>query len=122
MKAHFRLSPTPGQRVALAKAFGCARTVFNDGLRIRRDAREQGLPYISDGDLSKRDYASEADPGTRLAGRGVRRGPSAGARRPEHRVPQLLRLDLREMARTKPAKSVHDAGWSRFVGTTVERR
>ncbi|GAB2478651.1 hypothetical protein GCM10027187_52800 [Streptosporangium sandarakinum] len=28
--------------------------VFNDGLRARRDAREQGLPYISDGDLAKR--------------------------------------------------------------------
>lgn len=27
--------------------------VFNDGLRMRQGAREAGLPYISDGDLSK---------------------------------------------------------------------
>lgn len=29
-------------------------SAFNDGLRARQEAREQGLPYISDGDLSKR--------------------------------------------------------------------
>ena len=40
--------------MALAKAFGCARVVYNDGLRIRQEAHEQGLPYISDGELSKR--------------------------------------------------------------------
>jgi putative transposase len=27
--------------------------VFNDGLRVRQEAHENGLPYISDGDLSK---------------------------------------------------------------------
>ncbi|WP_036406666.1 RNA-guided endonuclease InsQ/TnpB family protein, partial [Microbispora rosea] len=51
---NFRLYPTPGQRQALARAFGCARVVFNDGLRARTDAREQGVPYIRDGELSKR--------------------------------------------------------------------
>ncbi|WP_143021966.1 RNA-guided endonuclease InsQ/TnpB family protein [Nonomuraea maritima] len=54
LRYNFRLYPTPGQRQALAKAFGCARTVYNDGLRARQEARENGLPYISDGDLSKR--------------------------------------------------------------------
>ncbi|MEV5412874.1 transposase [Thermopolyspora sp. NPDC052614] len=54
LRYNFRLYPTPGQRRALAKAFGCARTVYNDGLRARQDAYEQGLPYISDGELSKR--------------------------------------------------------------------
>lgn len=49
----FRLYPTPSQRQALARAFGCARVVFNDGLRLRQEARENGLPYISDGSLSK---------------------------------------------------------------------
>nr|WP_246090610.1 transposase [Nonomuraea deserti] len=44
----------PGQRAALASAFGCARVVFNDGLRARQDAWEQGMPYICDGQLSKR--------------------------------------------------------------------
>jgi IS605 OrfB family transposase len=53
LRYNVRLYPTAGQCQALAKAFGCARTVFNDGLRARQDARENGLPYISDGDLSK---------------------------------------------------------------------
>lgn len=39
---------------APARAFGCARVVFNDGLRARQEAREQGLPYVLDTDLSKR--------------------------------------------------------------------
>ncbi|GIH36996.1 hypothetical protein Mam01_71600 [Microbispora amethystogenes] len=54
LRYNYRLSPTPGQRQALARAFGCARVVFNDALRARTDAREQGLPYVSDGELSKR--------------------------------------------------------------------
>ncbi|GIH62367.1 RNA-guided endonuclease InsQ/TnpB family protein [Microbispora siamensis] len=54
LRYNYRMSPTPGQRVALARAFGCARVVFNDALRARQDAREQGLPYIADGELSKR--------------------------------------------------------------------
>ncbi|MDF5754202.1 transposase [Spongiactinospora sp. TRM90649] len=53
LRYNVRLYPTPGRCQALARAFGCARTVFNDGLRARRDAREKGLPYISDGELSK---------------------------------------------------------------------
>ncbi len=40
--------------MSLARAFGCARMVFNDGLRARQEAREQGLPYITDGELSKK--------------------------------------------------------------------
>ncbi|MDR8414956.1 transposase [Nonomuraea sp. 3-1Str] len=44
----------PIQRIALARAFGCARVVFNDALTARRQARADGLPFISDGDLSKR--------------------------------------------------------------------
>ncbi|WP_284706277.1 helix-turn-helix domain-containing protein [Micromonospora phytophila] len=42
------------QQQALARAFGCARVVFNDGLRARREARVAGLPYVCDGDLPKR--------------------------------------------------------------------
>ncbi|WP_446210322.1 helix-turn-helix domain-containing protein [Micromonospora sp. IBSANI012] len=42
------------QQQALARAFGCARVVFNDGLRARREARVAGLPDVWDGDLSKR--------------------------------------------------------------------
>ncbi|MGY0067925.1 RNA-guided endonuclease InsQ/TnpB family protein [Streptomyces sp. QTS137] len=35
----FRLYPSAGQRTALARAFGCARVVYNDALRARETAR-----------------------------------------------------------------------------------
>ncbi|GAA4519226.1 transposase [Nonomuraea ferruginea] len=53
LRYNFRLHPSPGQRQALARAFGCARTVSNDGLRARQEAHAGGLPYIPDADLSK---------------------------------------------------------------------
>jgi len=53
LRYNFRIYPTPGQRMALAKAFGCARVVYNDGLRIRQEAFKAGLPYIKDADLQK---------------------------------------------------------------------
>lgn len=53
LRFNYRLDPTPGQRIALAKAFGCARMVFNDALRIRQEAHAAGLPYIKDTDLQK---------------------------------------------------------------------
>ncbi|MEW2332337.1 transposase [Micromonospora chersina] len=53
LRYNFRVHPTPGQQIALAKVFGCARVVFNDGLRLRQQAREQGLAYVSDAELSK---------------------------------------------------------------------
>ncbi|ROO88213.1 putative transposase [Actinocorallia herbida] len=49
----FRLYPTAGQCRSLASAFGCARTVYNDGLRARETARAQGLPFPKAGDLSR---------------------------------------------------------------------
>ena len=54
LRYNYRVYPTPGQQIELAKAFGCARVVFNDGLRLRRQARESGLPYVPDGELSGR--------------------------------------------------------------------
>ncbi|MFG1751362.1 RNA-guided endonuclease InsQ/TnpB family protein [Streptosporangium sandarakinum] len=54
LRRRYRLYPDAVQREALARAFGCARVVFNDGLRARQAAREAGLPYVSDGELSKR--------------------------------------------------------------------
>nr|WP_197973060.1 RNA-guided endonuclease TnpB family protein [Streptomyces gossypiisoli] len=53
LRYNYRLSPTPSQRLALARAFGCARVVFNDGLRARQEAHEAGLPYIKDTELQK---------------------------------------------------------------------
>ncbi len=60
LRYKFRLYPGPGQRTALARAFGCARVVFNGGLRARQQAHEAGLPYISDGALSARLTAAKA--------------------------------------------------------------
>lgn len=54
LRYNFRLYPTAGQQQALARAFGCARVVFNDGLRLRQEAHAAGLPYIKDTDLQKR--------------------------------------------------------------------
>ncbi|KAA2257075.1 transposase, partial [Solihabitans fulvus] len=53
LRYNFRVCPTPAQQQSLARAFGCARVVFNDGLRARQRARENGEQHISDGDLSK---------------------------------------------------------------------
>jgi putative transposase len=62
LRYNYRLDPTPGQRQALARTFGCARVVFNDALRARQDAREAGLPYVSDGELSRRVTAAKETP------------------------------------------------------------
>ncbi|MGW6142937.1 RNA-guided endonuclease InsQ/TnpB family protein [Streptomyces sp. NPDC055140] len=49
----FRLYPEPGQRMALGRAFGCARVVFNDAVRARKDAHAAGLPYPKAAELSQ---------------------------------------------------------------------
>lgn len=54
LRYNFRVYPNPSQQDALARAFGCARVVFNDALRARQTAHENGEPYPSDGELSKR--------------------------------------------------------------------
>ncbi|HEX4704958.1 MAG TPA: transposase [Pseudonocardiaceae bacterium] len=53
LRYNFRVEPTPGQRTALARAFGCARVVFNDGLRAREQAYRAGLPYLTDAELMR---------------------------------------------------------------------
>jgi len=40
LRYSYRLYPEAAQRQALAQAFGCARVVFNDGLRARQEARK----------------------------------------------------------------------------------
>lgn len=62
LRYNFRVYPTPGQQASLARAFGCARVVFNDALRARQQARAEGLPYLSDAELSKRVTAGKATP------------------------------------------------------------
>ncbi|MFZ4162851.1 helix-turn-helix domain-containing protein, partial [Streptomyces griseoincarnatus] len=53
LRYSFRVYPGAGQRTALARAFGCARLVYNDALRARETARSEGLPFPKTGDLSK---------------------------------------------------------------------
>ncbi|MEU1524264.1 RNA-guided endonuclease TnpB family protein [Nocardia rhamnosiphila] len=53
LRYNFRIYPTRGQQVLLARAFGCARVVYNDALAARETARRDGLPYVKDGELSK---------------------------------------------------------------------
>ncbi len=53
LRYSFRLYPTPGQRAALARTFGCARVVYNDALALRRQARRDGLPYPTSAQLQK---------------------------------------------------------------------
>ena len=62
LRYNYRLYPAPGQRQALARAFGCARVVFNDSLRARQDAYAAGLPDITDAELSARLTAAKATP------------------------------------------------------------
>ncbi|MFI9835104.1 RNA-guided endonuclease InsQ/TnpB family protein [Streptomyces sp. NPDC051913] len=54
LRYSFRLYPDTGQQTALAKAFGCARVVFNDAVRAREDARKADQPFPSAAELSKR--------------------------------------------------------------------
>jgi putative transposase len=60
LRYNYRLYPSPGQRAALARAFGCARVVFNDALRARQDAHVAGLPYVTDAELSARLTSAKA--------------------------------------------------------------
>jgi len=62
LRYNYRLYPGPGQRSALARAFGCARVVFNDGLAARQAAYEAGLAYPDDAALSARLTAVKGTP------------------------------------------------------------
>jgi putative transposase len=53
LRYSFRLYPNGPQRSALARAFGCARVVYNDALRARETARAAGEAFPKTGDLSK---------------------------------------------------------------------
>jgi putative transposase len=53
LRYQYRVYPSASQRQELAKAFGCARVVWNDALRIRQDAYQQGLEVPSIVELAK---------------------------------------------------------------------
>ena len=52
LRYSYRLYPDPAQQEALARAFGCARVVFNDALAARQAAYAAGQGYIPDAELS----------------------------------------------------------------------
>jgi putative transposase len=62
LRYSYRLYPDGPQREALARAFGCARVVFNDALAARRAAYAAGEPYITDAALSAALTASKRAP------------------------------------------------------------
>ena len=53
LRYNYRIYPTPGQRIALARSFGCVRVVFNDCLRLRQDSHAAEVK-ISDTEVQRR--------------------------------------------------------------------
>jgi putative transposase len=53
VRYRYRAYPTAGQVQALARAFGCARVVYNDAIRVRQDAHAAG-EKLSDTEVQRR--------------------------------------------------------------------
>ncbi|WP_073948013.1 RNA-guided endonuclease InsQ/TnpB family protein [Streptomyces kebangsaanensis] len=53
LRYNYRAYPDAAQRRALARAFGCARVVWNDCLRTRKEAHAAGLPHVKSVELSR---------------------------------------------------------------------
>ncbi|MGW2787940.1 helix-turn-helix domain-containing protein, partial [Streptomyces populi] len=54
LRYSFRIEPTPGQRIALARTFGCARVVYNDALAARKAAYAVDKSHVATGVLARR--------------------------------------------------------------------
>src|SRR5215472_8317310 len=92
LRYSYRIDPRPRHRLALGKAFGCARFVVNDALA----AREAALP--GRGAVPNRCAVigpadrSQTRPGASMADRSLSRGAAAGPSGPEYGLPELFRL------------------------------
>ena len=53
LRYRYCCQPTPGQRIALAQAFGCARVAWNDALAPSQRLDQQGEKYPGGGALQK---------------------------------------------------------------------
>ena len=53
VRYRYRMYPTTGQEQMLARTFGCARVVYNDSLRLRRETHESG-GKLSDSEIQTR--------------------------------------------------------------------
>ena len=49
VRYRYRLCPSPGQRQSLTQAFGCARVVYNDCLRLREECHAAGVKISAAG-------------------------------------------------------------------------
>jgi len=109
VRYRYRIDPTPGQRQALARAFGCARVVYNDAVAERRRAFQAGEP-ISDTEVQRRVIT--------LAKQTPERAWLAG-------VASVVLVqacqDARRADRNWLDSSVQDAGWARFVRLVEEK-
>jgi putative transposase len=61
VRYRYRIEPTPGQRQALAKAFGCARVVYNDAISERQGAYQAG-EKLSDSEVQRRVTLAKSTP------------------------------------------------------------
>ncbi|MEU7349327.1 RNA-guided endonuclease TnpB family protein [Streptomyces albidoflavus] len=136
LRYSFRLYPNAVQRAALARAFGCARVVFNDAVRAREDARKAGDPFPTAGELSrtlitqakrtpKRAWLSEVS--AVVLQQSLRDAEASYRREFHHQLSTRLisenqgiaveDLSVAGLARTRLAKSIRDAGWASFIST-----
>ena len=50
LRYRYRCYPEPGQKILLAKVFGCARVVWNDALALNRQLyQDKGISFDSGG-------------------------------------------------------------------------
>ena len=54
LRYRYRCQPTPGQRIALSQAFGCARVVWNDALALSNHLYKEGEKYPGGAALMQR--------------------------------------------------------------------
>jgi putative transposase len=54
LRYRYRVYPNRPQRQALARAFGCARVIYNDAVAARREAYRDGAKYPSSSALQRR--------------------------------------------------------------------
>ncbi|MBW1597041.1 RNA-guided endonuclease TnpB family protein [Streptomyces sp. JJ38] len=117
LRYSFRIEPTPGQRVALARTFGCARVVYNDALAARKAAwKAKGSKNRARARIMvARAHVKVAD---------ARRDwchQTASRLSRDNQAVYLEDLAVSGLARTRPAKSVHDAAWGMFRHVLEEK-
>ena len=83
LRYNYRIHPAPEQRETLARFFGCARVVYNDGLRMRNEAYKRGEPFITDAQLQKLVITAAKKSEERQWLKEARRRPRPGGCTPE---------------------------------------